>query len=160
MEIEIENRTQKELVDLEAMKKTMAKILSDLECPGAAVAISLVDDEEIADVHEQFMNIPGATNVISFAFEEGEVIALPPGMSRQLGDVMISLDTAERDAAEADWNSDDEVLYLAIHGVLHLLGYDHEGERATDAPEMEAKERELFNRYRGSIALPSAGAQP
>lgn len=78
---------------------------------------------------------------MSFAQREGEFAELEPGL---LGDVVISVDTAARDAAEAGTPVEEEVTFLLIHGILHLLGYDHEGAEAHRAEEMEAREAELY----------------
>ena len=64
--------------------------------------------------------------------------------SRILGDVVISAETAKRQAEEAGGKAKDEILFLLIHGILHLAGYDHEG-TADERRKMEAKEKELFN---------------
>lgn len=101
----------------------------------------LCDDETIRDLHNRWFGIDEPTNVISFAQREGEFSDVEPEM---LGDVVISFETAARDAVEGDKSLDDEVLFLLIHGILHLVGFDHEGENAHMAPEMEEKEEELF----------------
>lgn len=79
-------------------------LLDDLE----EVEISLVDDVTIARVHEEFMGIGGATDVITF----------------QHGEILVSLDTAARVAAELGRSPEDEVLLYCLHGLLHLHGHD------------------------------------
>ena len=64
--------------------------------------------------------------MLSFAQSDGDEFAQPAGEAPHLGDVVISLDTARRQAIEADEPLQDEVSHLLVHGVLHLLGYDHE----------------------------------
>ncbi len=81
------------------------------------------------------------TNVISFAMQEGEGAGVQADL---LGDVVISVETAARDAAEAGVAVENELYFLLLHGILHLLGYDHERGSADDAQRMEARERELF----------------
>ena len=120
----------------------MRKALSALGCEEAEVSLWLCDDETIKGLHREYFDIDEPTNVISFAQREGEFPDIEPEM---LGDVVISFETASRDAAEAGKALDDEVLFLAIHGILHLLGFDHEGDRAADAPEMEAREEEIYS---------------
>lgn len=112
----------------------------------AEVSIWLCDDAEIKALHAQYFGIDEPTNVISFSQREGDFGEVEPEM---LGDIVISFETASRDAAEAGKSLDDEVLFLTIHGLLHLHGFDHEGERVSDAPVMEAREEELFNFARG-----------
>jgi probable rRNA maturation factor len=69
--------------------------------------------------------------------------------ARILGDVVISAETAQRQAAAVDGQAEEEILFLMIHGILHLVGYDHEGSPA-ERQKMEAKEQELYNRVQGS----------
>ncbi len=101
----------------------------------------LVDDEEIRQINRDFLDRDRPTNVISFSMQEGEGSEFCPGM---LGDVVISVDTAERDAAEAGVPFEHELCFLLLHGTLHLLGYDHERSGDQEAARMEARERELF----------------
>ena len=100
----------------------------------------LTGDEEIQSINRQYRNIDRPTDVIAFAMREGEFGSLNDNI---LGDVVISLDTAKKQASERGVDVMDEVKFLLIHGVLHLHGYDHEGDEA-ERVEMERKERELF----------------
>jgi len=88
------------------------------------------------------------TNVISFAMQEGEGAGVQADL---LGDVVISVETAARDAAEAGVAVENELYFLLLHGILHLLGYDHERGSADDAERMEARERELFEILRAEF---------
>jgi len=81
------------------------------------------------------------TNVIAFAMQEGAGAGVQADL---LGDVVISVETAARDAAEAGVAVENELYFLLLHGILHLLGYDHERGSADDAQRMETRERELF----------------
>lgn len=101
----------------------------------------IVDDEQIQEINRDYLQRDKPTNVISFAQQEGEGAGICPEL---LGDVVISADTAARDAAEAGVSTFSELSFLLIHGVLHLLGYDHERGTEQQALEMEEKERELF----------------
>jgi probable rRNA maturation factor len=101
----------------------------------------LCDDAAMQDLHGRYLGDDTPTNVMSFAQREGEFGDLEPDV---LGDVVISVDTAARDAAEAGMPLEDEVTFLLLHGILHLLGYDHEGDEADRAAEMEARESELY----------------
>jgi len=73
--------------------------------------------------------------------QEGEGGGVQPGL---LGDVVICADTAARDAAEAGLPFESELYFLLLHGILHLLGYDHERGTEQEAQQMEAREKELF----------------
>jgi probable rRNA maturation factor len=105
----------------------------------------VVDDAEIQIVNRDYLQRDKPTNVISFAMREGEGSDLQPQM---LGDVVISAETAARDAAEAGVSFESELIFLLLHGVLHLLGYDHERGGVEDAERMEAREREIFSLLR------------
>jgi probable rRNA maturation factor len=103
--------------------------------------VLIVDDAEIRTINRDYLGRDKATNVISFAMQEGEGAGVQPGL---LGDVVISADTAARDAAEAGIAFERELYFLLLHGFLHLLGYDHERGTEEEAKGMEAREREVF----------------
>jgi probable rRNA maturation factor len=94
-----------------------------LGCPDAEVSITFVDDATIATLAGDYGRERRATDVLAFSMLEG-VGAEHRGES--LGDVVISLDTALRQARERGVRLDDEVRDLTVHGILHLLGMDHE----------------------------------
>jgi probable rRNA maturation factor len=126
---------------MEKLKKVALKILNSLNRPDAEISILIVDDMRIQELNRDYLQRDKPTNVISFSMLEGEVVSVNPQL---LGDVVISADTAARDAAEANTPFENELYFLLLHGILHLLGYDHERGTAEDAELMEAKERELF----------------
>lgn len=101
----------------------------------------VTDDAGIREINHAWLGKDRPTNVISFAMREGEGLSVQPEL---LGDVVISAETAARDAAEAGVPAEHELCFLLLHGLLHLLGYDHERGTAEDARRMEARERELF----------------
>jgi probable rRNA maturation factor len=106
--------------------------------PDAELSITLCADEEMAELAGRFGRRRRPTDVLAFSMREGEG-AEHAGAS--LGDVVISLDTAERQARARRVPLDRELRDLLIHGVLHLLGMDHE--RAEDARNMRALEEHL-----------------
>jgi len=103
--------------------------------------VVIVDDEEIRVLNRDYLQRDHATNVISFPMQEGEGAGIHPAV---LGDVVISADTAARDALEAEIPFEGELYFLLLHGILHLCGYDHERGTEEEAREMEEKEREIF----------------
>ncbi len=123
------------------MRKVAQKILSDLGSPDAELSVVVVSDEEIRIINRDYLQRDRPTNVISFAMQEGEGGGVNPDL---LGDVVISADTAARDAAEAGLPFESELYFLLLHGILHLCGYDHERGTEEEAQAMEAKEREIF----------------
>lgn len=100
----------------------------------------IVDDAEIAELNQRYLQRSGPTNVLAFPMQEGEFGEISPHL---LGDVVISADTAAREGREADIPMVTHLIALLVHGILHLLGYDHEAEPA-QAREMDAKSRELL----------------
>jgi probable rRNA maturation factor len=112
-----------------------------LGCPEAELSILIVDDGQIREINRDYLQRDKPTNVISFAMQEGEGAGIQPGL---LGDVVISAQTAARDAAEANLPFASELYFLLLHGILHLVGYDHERGTEAEAEAMEAKEREVF----------------
>lgn len=105
------------------------------------VSVTFMNDEEIKIVNAEYRGKDSATDVISFALEEmgeGEVaIVQQQGMPVVLGDIVISVETAKRQASEYGHDLRREIGFLALHGFLHLLGYDH---------MTEADEKAMFGR--------------
>lgn len=103
-------------------------MLAALGLPRAEVSILLCDDATIHELNRTYRRKNKPTDVLAFALREGENAHLAGDM---LGDVVISIDTARRQAEEHDRSLADEVRFLLAHGILHLVGYDH----ATKAEE-------------------------
>ena len=105
--------------------------------PTAELGILITDDATIHDLNRRYADEDKATDVLSFSLREGEEFVSPDDTER-LGEVIISLDTAKRQAEEAGRPLEAEVAYLLVHGILHLLGYDHaEPEEARRMRERE-----------------------
>jgi rRNA maturation RNase YbeY len=115
------------------------------------LSVVLVGDEAIRDLNARYRHIDKATDVLAFAQREGEDAALGAAL---LGDVVISLDTAARQADDKGWSLSHEVRVLLAHGVLHLLGYDHE-RSAAEARRMFAAQRRLVRGLGERDARPS-----
>ena len=115
------------------------RVLSALGEAGAELGVNLVDDTEIHRLNRTYRGHDQPTDVLAFAMREGP---RAPGDEAVLGDVVISLDTAARQARRARRVIANEVRALLIHGVLHLLGYDHE-RSAAEARHLRAMERRL-----------------
>jgi probable rRNA maturation factor len=114
-----------------------------MDSAGKEISVSLVADETIRALNQRYLGKDKPTNVLSFSMKEGDCGDINPDL---LGDVIISVDTAERDAAKALWTTKQEIVYLLIHGILHLLGYNHENTSRKEALRMQQKERELFRK--------------
>ncbi len=100
-----------------------------MDYPEAELSILIVDDSQIADFNTHYLNREGPTNVIAFPMGEGDFSDINPNL---LGDVVISVDTAEKEAYHAGISMLERFIQLLTHGILHLVGYDHtdDGEEA------------------------------
>ncbi len=108
--------------------------------PDAELSILICDDEQIAKLNSVHRNKQGPTNVIAFPMQEGDFAAVTPYL---LGDVVISIDTALKEAKDFGITLEKRFIELLIHGTLHLMGYDHE-KGAKYEIEMHAKSDELL----------------
>ena len=143
---------------LAALAEASAKATLDrlaLDASEFEIALLATDDARIAVLNADFRGKPQPTNVLSWPSEErgaeddgGTPEAPDPDPDPELGDIAIAYDTCVREASEAGKPLSDHVTHLIVHGVLHLLGYDHERDR--DATLMESLEREIL----GSMGLP------
>ena len=122
MEVQIGNRQDKHGISEKKIQQTASVILNALDYPEAELSILIVDDQQIAQLNHQYLNRKGPTNVISFSMRQGQFSDIAPNL---LGDVVISADTAQREAQNAGIRMQDRLDQLLIHGTLHLLGYDH-----------------------------------
>ena len=116
------------------------------------MSILIVDNRGIQEVNCEYLQRDKPTNVISFAMQEGEGAGLNPHL---LGDVVISAERAAEDADQAEIPFEHELWFLLLHGILHLIGYDHERGSQEDALLMEAKEREVFAQLTREFILPT-----
>ena len=107
------------------------------------VSVVLCDDEYIQELNRNYRGKDMPTDVLSFALNEGEEMIVVNGPEEKLlGDIIISLDTATRQAEEFGHSLERELAYLTVHGMLHLLGYDHEKEE--DKQEMRGEEEHIL----------------
>ena len=118
------------------------RILADLGLPDAELSILLVDDAKIQELNRRYLQRDKPTNVLAFSMREGEFSLLHPAV---LGDLAISVETAQRQSNRFGLDDTGMITLLMIHGVLHLLGYEHEGTKK-DAREMALTQKELFRR--------------
>jgi probable rRNA maturation factor len=108
------------------------------------LSVRLTDDATVRELNRRYRRRNQPTDVLSFAQAEGAEFATAPGVPRHLGDVVISVETARRQAREARVTLRDEVAHLLVHGILHLLGYDHV--RARERDVMRAREEAILGR--------------
>jgi probable rRNA maturation factor len=142
-----------------ALEETMdATVRAALECAGLAgrlfeLSILLVDDSAIAALNQKWRSKMGPTNVLSFPGDSATPVAAENGISDDgvpvlLGDIVIAFETATAEADAAGISTDNHLRHLVVHGVLHLLGYDHENDE--DAERMERCEIEIL----GTLGVP------
>jgi probable rRNA maturation factor len=141
MSVAIEDRQKKVKLDLRRMRGSLKRLMKELHCEDGELSLLLVDDDQIREINRTYLNRDRSTNVISFSMTEGEFGAINP---RLLGDIVLSVETAARDAETGCIDLMDEVEFLLIHGLLHLLGYEHENVTAEESGKMKTRERELF----------------
>jgi probable rRNA maturation factor len=147
--VEVRNRQHAVRVAVAPLRRFLRHIKNDMGLAGSQVTVCLVSDREIARMNESFRKIKGPTDVLSFptrarrkpARTRAGKTAVPSGTF--LGDIAISPATARRYAKKDGRALSIELQILVLHGVLHLLGYDHE----TDSGEMSRVEQRLRRRY-------------
>jgi len=123
------------------VKQTAQKILKELKLDSVELSITLTDNETIRQINRQWRKKDKPTDVLSFPIDER-----PPGYRyRLLGDVVISLPYAKKQAEEIGTSYEEEIIRLLTHGILHLLGYDHEGCPAEAKRMFDLQER-IINR--------------
>ena len=122
------NRQRKVAIDSADIEKFLQQIDRKLT-GGREMAVLVASDEAVRDANQRYRGVRGSTDVLSF----------PDGDGDRLGDILISARRAERQAQEAGHSTEDEIKILILHGVLHLLGWDHE----SDDGEMRDEEQRL-----------------
>jgi len=122
------------------MRKTARAVLNALDCPDSELSILIVDDQQIEKLNIQYLGRKGPTNVIAFPIQDGKFPNITP---RLLGDIVVSAETAYNESKAAGIRMELRLDQLLVHGILHLLGYDHEGS-PKDARRMEEKSNELL----------------
>lgn len=120
---EIFNETKEEVKEIESIKKVLNKGIELEKLDNVVFNIILVDNEYIHALNREYRGIDRPTDVITFALEDTKDIDYDN--FRLLGDIYISLDKAHSQAVEYGHSFEREICFLAVHGFLHLLGYDH-----------------------------------
>ena len=113
------------------------RILAGASAASGDVAILLTHDAEMRALNRRFLGLDRPTDVLSFPAEEEA--------AGHLGDIAISVEAAARQARKAGWGTGEEVEFLVLHGMLHLLGFDHE----TDSGQMERQQSQWARRFWG-----------
>ena len=148
MEIIISNEPE----ELEVPQEYIDNIRTAIETVGrlygvedSEVSVTLTDNAHIHVINRKYRGVDRPTDVISFAFNESEEPEVVGGISvNMLGDLIISLERAEEQAADYGHSVRREVAFLTVHGMLHLLGYDHMEDEERE--EMEAEQRFVMDK--------------
>lgn len=115
---------------------------------GTEISLTFVDNHKIREINKEYRNKDSATDVISFAMEEmgeGEMAIVGVEMPRVLGDIIISVEKAKEQAEEYGHSFMRELGFLAVHGFLHLLGYDHM--TSEDEKEMFSRQKDILDAF-------------
>ncbi|WP_188206190.1 rRNA maturation RNase YbeY [Alkalibacillus aidingensis] len=116
--------------------------------PNAEVSLTFITDEEIKEINRDYREKDQVTDVISFALEEhteDELVVQGEDIPIHYGDIVISIDRAYAQADEYNHSIDRELAFLAVHGLLHLIGYDHQTKE--EEQMMFSKQEEILNEY-------------
>ena len=117
------------------------RILTELGLLEAELSLLFVNDLQIQALNRQYLRRDKPTNVLAFPMRKGEFPTLHPHL---LGDLVISVETAKRQSNRFGLSQMEMVILLMVHGVLHLIGYEHEGTKKA-AREMAVKQKALFD---------------
>ena len=139
--IEVVNRQRKVPVDCERWQEFVAKALRVLPAETTGVTVAFVSDRAMSELNRLWRRKRGTTDVLSFPADQHK---FEKSEGSSLGDVVISVEQAARQAKENDLSLDQEIAQLILHGLIHLCGYDH----STDNGEMDRLELRLRRKLR------------
>ncbi len=141
-EIKISETFSKQLI------KAVDLLLEEYNLAGGEVGIILSDDQYLASLNKKYRNKDAPTDVLSFSFLETADDKVEGVQEFAVGDIYISVERALEQKEQAGHSLEKEVFLLAVHGMLHLLGFDHDDEK--DKHLMQNKEKELLNEFAGN----------
>ena len=140
---DIINNTNKKIEEINKLEEYLKFIVKKLNIEKAIFNIIFVSNEEIHKINREYRNTDRVTDVISFALEDNQDIVYED--FRLLGDIYIAIDVAYDQAIEYNHSREREVCFLATHGILHLLGYDHMTDE--EEKEMFSLQEKLLQEY-------------
>lgn len=144
MNIEVANQTEENLdKELKELKELLENVCKDEKLGDGEFNVIIVTSDFIHELNKNYRNIDRVTDVISFALEDDKTFNLDN--YRVLGDIYICLDKVKSQALEYGHSFKRELSFLAVHGLLHLLGYDHMTKE--EEKVMFAKQEEVLSRY-------------
>ena len=151
--VEISDRQKVLRVAAEPLKRMMRRALAAEGIVQAELSILLVDDRRMAKLHEQWLGIPGPTDVITFDLSELGSAGPRTAPAGLLGDIVVSAETARRTARQLGWTPRQELILYLLHGLLHLTGYDDI--LPADRRAMRAREKSLLQQL--GLPIPPVG---
>ena len=138
MPVHMQTHVRRVTFDQARLDRLARAILSDVREASAELGILLVGDQRMRSLNRQYRGKDRSTDVLAFAMREA-----PHSSADLLGDVVIALPTAVRQAKQGQRSLDEELTVLLVHGILHLCGYDHERSEK-DARRMQRRERMIL----------------
>lgn len=151
MNIDISNESGVE-IDEQDLSSLSSFILDRLQVhPGAEISVLVTDEDRMSELHVEWMDLPGPTDVLSFPMDEvrpNSWSGNPSDEAPILGDLVLCPSVAEAQAKVAGHSTEEELQLLTAHGILHLLGYDHA--EPDEEREMFSLQSDLLTRWRAS----------
>ena len=143
-EIDISDQQSLLAVPLERLREVIDRVLTEESIEAAQISLALVDDSAIHRINREFLGHDYPTDVISFHLNPESDIESPQGSEvKQLeGELVVSTETALREAHAHGWTAEDELILYVVHGLLHLCGYDDLNDQAR--PVMRQRERHML----------------
>ena len=123
----------------EKLNKALSYIFKEEGITDSSINLKILTDEDIKELNKKFRNKNTTTNVLSFSNED-----VSKSITGNLGDIAISYEFVKRESKEHKKNFDDHMIHMLVHGVYHILGFDHENDEMADI--MEIKEVELLKK--------------
>ena len=140
---EVINDTNDEVLELDKLREYITYVVGELKLEKCEFNIIIIDNEKIHEINKKYRGIDRETDVISFALEDNMDVQYID--FRLLGDIYISIDKCYMQASEYGHSREREICFLATHGILHLLGYDHM--EPEDEKEMFDLQNKLLDGY-------------
>lgn len=146
MEVLIKNQQKIAKIHRRRIREIIKNIIQYLKVDEKTeISILFTDDKFIKSLNKKYRGINKSTDVLTFNLEEGDLKFPEVDKNKLLGDIVVSIETAQRQANNLNHNLEKELMILLIHGLLHLIGYDHEEDR--DNKIMQVKENEILDTF-------------
>jgi len=146
MEVLIKNQQKIAKIHQQRIREIIKNIIQYLKVDeNTEISILFTDDKFIKSLNKKYRGINKSTDVLTFNLEDGDLKFPEVDKNKLLGDIVVSVETAQRQANNLNHNLENELMILLTHGLLHLIGYDHEEDR--DNKIMQVKENEILDTF-------------